>query len=346
VGSPPGTLVLDPNAPKPIVHVIAYGPDKLEEREITNMEDLASFVGKWPVTWVNVDGLGDLGVLRRIGEIFGIHQLILENVVNVPQRAKGQAFEERLFIVSRMVTLNEKLETEQMSIFTGDNFVVSFQEKPGDCLDPVRDRIRKSLGRIRQLGPDHLLYALLDAVIDNYFPVLEKYGEILEGVEDQVVLKPDNETLSQIHEIRRELLILRRAAWPMREVANWLLRETIPIITPETRIYLRDCYDHAVQIIDLLENFREVGSGLMDAYLSSVSNRMNEVMKVLTVFAVIFIPLTFIAGLYGMNFNTAKSPWNMPELNWMFGYPFALGLMASTVIGMLIYFRRKGWLGS
>jgi magnesium transporter len=240
----------------------------------------------------------------------------------------------------------DQLQTEQVSLFLGERFVLTFQEKPGDCLDCVRDRIRSGTGRIRQAGPDYLAYAVLDAVIDNFFPVLEGAGEYLEELEATVLSNPDEGTVSKIHGIKRQLLRLRRAVWPQREALNSMLREGTSLIAEDTKVYLRDSYDHTIQIIDLLENYREIASGLMDVYLSSVSNRMNEVMKVLTIFAAIFIPLTFIAGIYGMNFDPERSPWNMPELDWYLGYPFALGLMAAVGVGMLVYFRHKGWIGS
>jgi magnesium transporter len=210
----------------------------------------------------------------------------------------------------------------------------------------VRDRIRKGGNKIRNTGPDYLAYALLDAFIDNYFPFLEQLGERLETLEDEVILRPDTQTITQIHRIKRDLLTMRRAVWPLRDALTSLIRESTPLITDDTRIYLRDCYDHTIRLIDLLETYREIATGLTDIYLSSMSNRLNEVMKVLTIFTAIFIPISFIAGVYGMNFNPNSSPWNMPELNWKWGYPFALALMAAVAIVLLIYFRRKGWLTS
>src|SRR4030095_7850244 len=241
---------------------------------------------------------------------------------------------------------DEALDTEQLSIFLGRNYVLTFQEHPGDCFDTVRDRISKAGGRIRNCGPDYLAYALIDAFIDDYFPVLEKYGERLEELEDEVITRADTQVIAQIHQVKRDLLVLRRAIWPLREAVNSLVRDPTPLISEETRIYLRDCYDHAVQLIDLLENYREIASSLVEVYLSSVSNRLNEIMKVLTIFTVVFIPLNFIASIYGMNFNTESSPWNMPELNWRYGYPFTLGLMAAVALSMLIFFRKKKWIRS
>ena len=347
-GAAPGTLAVDPEALGSRVRVIAYGPSAITRKQIDDPQAIREFLDRWPVTWVNVDGLGDAVTLGRIGEVFDLHRLSLEDVVNVHQRAKVEPYSKYHFIVGRMVDSgsDEALSTEQLSIFLGRNYVLTFQEQPGDCFDTVRDRISKGGGRIRNCGPDYLAYALIDAFIDDYFPVLEKYGERLEVLESQVITRVDNQMIAQIHQVKRDLLVLRRAIWPLREAINSLIRDPTPRISDETRIYFRDCYDHAVQLIDLLENYREIASSLVEVYLSSVSNRMNEIMKVLTIFTVVFIPLNFIASIYGMNFNTERSPWNMPELDWAYGYPFTLGLMAAVALSMLIYFRRKRWLGS
>jgi magnesium transporter len=325
--------------------MIAYGPEEFEERDIHDPKEIKAFIGRYPVLWVNVNGLGDAKLIGQLGELFGLHRLALEDVVNTGQRAKMEDYDNHLFIVSRMATLDEQLLTEQISLFLGEKFVLTFQEHEGDCLDCIRERIRKATGRIRKAGPDYLAYTLLDTIIDHYFPVLEKYSEHLEIMEDQVIENPEKEMVSRIHQIKRELMTLRRAVWPQREMINSLMRESTPFIAADTHIYLRDGYDHVIQIIDMLENYRELASGLMDAYLSSVSNRMNEVMKVLTIFAAIFIPLTFIAGIYGMNFDPEVSPFNMPELKWFWGYPLALTLMAVMAITMLVYFYKKGWVG-
>jgi magnesium transporter len=296
--------------------------------------------------WVNVDGLGDAEVIRQLGRIFDLHHLALEDVVNVHQRAKVEQYNNHFYVVARMTEMHERLETDQLSLFLGRNYVLTFQEVAGDCFDPVRHRIREKGCLIRQSGPDYLAYALLDASIDNYFPIIEKYGEQIETLEDRVVLHPGSQFVTEIHELKRELLTLRRAVWPLREAVSALIREPSPLITQETRIYLRDCYDHTIQVIDLLENYRDIAASLIEVYLSSVNNRLSEIMKFLTIFTTIFIPLNFIAGIYGMNFNTERSPWNMPELNWHFGYLLILIIMLTSCVGMLIYFRRKGWIGS
>ena len=345
-GASPGTITTDPQAPHPKIHMIAYGPESAIEEEVHDVESIRNHLAQWPVVWVNVDGLGDAEVIRQLGQIFDLHRLAMEDVVGVHQRAKVEQYDSYYYVVARMAEMHDILETDQLSLFWGRNYVLTFQEKAGDCFDPIRLRIRKKDGRIRTSGPDYLAYSLLDASIDNYFPILEKYGEQIEALEDQVVLRPSSQFVPEIHELKRDLLGLRRAVWPLREAVSGLIREPSPLIAQETRLYLRDCYDHTVQIIDLLENYRDVAASLMEVYLSSVSNRLNEIMKFLTIFTTIFIPLNFIAGIYGMNFNTEKSPWNMPELNWYFGYPLAGGLMAVLCVGMLIYFRRKGWIGS
>lgn len=326
--------------------MIAFGPDALLEKKIRDPREIADFLEKYPVTWINVDGLGDAAVIQALGEIFGIHRLALEDVVNTHQRPKVEQYDKHVFIVGRMVEMGQRVEMEQLSLFLGKNFVLTFQEAAGDSFDPVRARIRKAGGRIRNAGPDYLAYALLDAFIDHYFPVLEAYGERLEAMEEEVISRPGPPLVSRIHEIRRDLMGLRRAIWPLREAVNSLVREPRPFITDETRIYLRDCYDHTIQIIDLLENYRDIASSLMEVYLSSMGNRLNEVMKILTMFTALFIPLSLVAGIYGMNFNTEKSPLNMPELTWYFGYPFALCLMAAVALGMFLFFRKKGWLGT
>jgi magnesium transporter len=337
-GSPPGTLLPDPQAPRPVMQIIAYGPAEFIEKDIASPEEVLPLLGQYPVLWLNVDGLGDAGTLRKFGDIFSIHPLALEDVINAHQRPKVEPYDRYLFIVLQMLLAGPRLDTEQLSLFLGANFVVTFQERPGDCFTPVRERIRKNQGRIRSAGPDHLAYAILDAVIDNYFPALERYGEQLEVLEQEVVTQPARQTLAKIHDVKRDLLILRRAVWPAREALNSLVRDESPFIADETRTYLRDCYDHAVRVIDIVETDRETAFGLLEAYLSSMSNRMNEIMKVLTIIATIFIPLTFIVGIYGMNFIY------MPELQSRWGYPAVMATMAAIAGGMLLYFRRKGWL--
>lgn len=343
-GASPGTIVAPPNAPRPIIRVIAYGSDAVEEREIKDLAEIKTWLTRWPVTWINVDGLGDAATIARLGEIFGLHSLALEDVVNVHQRAKLEDYGDHLFIVARMAHDGEKIETEQVSLFVGRNYVISFQERGGDCLDPVRHRIRTHKGKIRGVGSDYLAYAILDAIIDAYFPVLEEFSERLDALEDRVLDHRDPDASGHLHAIKHDLLMLRRAVWPHRDVMNALTRDDNPLIRSETRVFLRDCYDHVVQLMDLVETYREVGSDLRDAYLSALSNRLNETMQVLTVIATLFIPLTFIVGVYGMNFDYEASPWNMPELKLYYGYPAIWLVMLAIAAGQLYFFWRKGML--
>lgn len=338
-GAQPGTLVIDATVP-PRLHAICYGPERLEESE-PPADGLRALVRADSVTWIDVQGLGSEEVLRSIAQQFQIHPLALEDVVNVPQRPKVEAHGDQLLIVGRMAFLNEDgaLEREQVSLLLGPNYVLTFQERYGDVFDPVRARIRQGGPVFRTGGAAYLAYALLDAVVDGYFPVLEYFGERLEHLEVEAIGSPRPAVASEIHEIKGDLLGLRRAVWPMREVLASLMREDLPFMAGKLQAHLRDCYEHCVQVIDVLETYRELSGGLMDVYLSSVANRQNEVMRVLTVMASIFIPLTFLAGIYGMNFE------HMPELHTRWGYPLTLVLMAGLAGLMLVYFWWKGWLG-
>ena len=323
--------------------MMAYDSATLTERTIKTPDEILPFLQSSNVVWVNICGLGSTELLEEFGCLLNLHMLALEDVLNTSQRPKTEDYGDHLFIVTRMAGVRDNiLDIEQVSMFVGKKFVLTFQEKTGDCLDPVRARIRAG-GRLRTLHSDYLAYAIIDAVIDGYFPVLENYGEKLYALEDEVVGQPRHELITRIHESKRDLRSLRHSLWPMREMLNGFSADT-DVVREETRPYLRDAHDHIIQILDMLETYREMASGLVDIYLSSVSNRMNEVMKVLTIIATIFMPLSFLVGLYGMNFNTNISPWNMPELNWRFGYFFALGLMATVAGGLLAYFRRRKWL--
>lgn len=343
VGAAPGTLIIDESWPAPCIEAIAYGPDESWTGKDLKATELAALKAKWPVLWVNVCGLGDESTLRLVAREFGLHRLALEDVVTLHQRAKLEPFGDQLFMVARMMNMAE-MSSEQLSLFLIDGVVLTFQEREGDCFDRVRERIRHGQGIIRRSGADYLAYALLDATIDSYFPILESVGMLLSDLEDEVLESPEKSTAEQIHETKRRLIALRRNIWPHRELMSALDREVSPLLQPETRVHIRDVYDHTIQIIDLVESYREVSSDLMGLYLSSVSNRMNEVMKVLTIFATIFMPLGFIAGVYGMNFDPDVSRWNMPELGWTFGYPFALGLMAGSAALLIYILWRKGWI--
>ncbi|HTK84548.1 MAG TPA: magnesium/cobalt transporter CorA [Patescibacteria group bacterium] len=329
---------------QPKITLIGYDPTNLEEYSAENVDQLKPLLQKWPTVWINVDGLGSTDVISALGKMFGLHLLALEDVTHLGQRPKAEQYENNVFITTQMIHARaEGLETEQISIFIGKNFVLTFQERAGDCFDPVRKRL-KAAGVPRQhfMHSDYLAYTLLDAIIDEYFPILEMFGDRLDLIEDQVVSHPERSVIGDTHQVKRELQQMRRNLWPMREmISNF---SSTSFVDEKNRPYLRDCSDHVIQALDMLETFRERASGLVDIYLSSISAHMNEIMKVLTIIATIFMPLSFIASLYGMNFDTT-SPWNMPELHWRYGYLYSLGLMALSIIAMLIYFRRKGWLG-
>jgi len=346
-GSLPGTLTIDKEAPPTTIVLIDYNHAERTRVQLEKPEDCERYLDTESVSWVDVLGLGSEEVLLRLGKVFNLHPLVLEDIVNVPQRPKVEDYEDHLVIITQMVLLKEQgssFWSEQVSFVLGKHYLLTVQEEPKrDCFQPVRDRIRTGKGTIRKQGADYLAYTLLDAIMDGFFPVLETYGERIEELEEEVVTNPTRQTLEKIYRVRRELLALRRAIWPQRDAINALIRDGSDLISPEVRVYLRDCYDHAVQVMDLVETYRELASGLMDVYLSSVGNRMNEIMKFLTVMSSIFIPLTFIAGIYGMNFNTDKSAWNMPELNWYWGYPLCLAVMLAIAAGLVFFFWRRGW---
>ena len=343
---PAGTIVADPDAPQALLNVLAFGPDSLLEKPAESLAWVEQQLGKYPVLWLNVDRADNPQVLAEVGRIFKIHPVALEGVRHPHQRPKVENYGDFVFIAMRMLARREaSIEIEQLSLFLCRNAVITFQEGiPGDCLESVRERLRKGDRSLRDAGADFLAYGLLDAVIDSYFPLLEDLGEQLEELESEVLLRTARKLGGCVHTIKRDLLCVRRAVWPLRDAINMLQREATTCVSKETQVFLRDSYDHCVQLIDLVETYRELGSSLMDVYLSSVSNRMNEVMTVLTIITTIFVPLTFVAGVYGMNFNTGVSPWNMPELNSRFGYPMALigmGLVAALELG---FFWSRGWL--
>jgi magnesium transporter len=341
-GTLPGTIIIDDNAPPPLIFLIDYNQNDLIHKQLSTPEECAAYLDKESVSWVDVQGLGSADILQRLRNVFDLHPLVLEDMVNVPERPKIEDYEDQLLIIARMIVLKENtwgFHSEQVSFVLAKNYLLTVQEEPEyDCLNGVRGRIAHNKGIIRKLGTDYLAYTLLDAIIDGFFPVLERYGERLEELEEEVMVNPNRQTLQQIYQIRRELLQIRRAIWPQRDVINSLIRDGYEPISDEVRIYLRDCYDHAVQVMDMVETYRELASGLMDVYLSAVSNKMNEIMKLLTVVSAIFIPLTFIAGVYGMNFE------HMPELKTTWGYPICLASMAALASGLMFFFWRRGWL--
>jgi magnesium transporter len=341
-GQPPGSLVFvgERKAERVTVSVIDYDAEHCDERE-ASAADCSPLRDTGTVSWINVDGLHDTEILGQLGEGFGLHPLVLEDIANTDQRPKAEDHEDYLFLVFKMLSYDDatqEVDAEQVSLVLGRHFLLSFQERPGDVFDEVRERIRTGRGRVRQMGPDYLAYCLLDAVVDHYYLVLEKVGERIETVQEAIVSDPRPETLETLHNMRRGVIFLRRAIWPLREVLAGLQRRDSGLISEGTDIYLRDVYDHIVQTMDTVETLRDMLSAMVDMYMSSVSNRMNEVMKVLTIIATIFIPLTFLAGIYGMNFE-----W-MPELGWKPAYFVVLGVMAVVAAVMLWFFRRKRWL--
>ncbi|MCU0533848.1 MAG: magnesium/cobalt transporter CorA [Hydrococcus sp. Prado102] len=346
-GTIPGTIRVQPDAAQSEIALIDYNANQAVRLTNLTLENCAAYLDTESVSWVDVSGLGSQEVLQQLGKIFQLHPLVLEDIINVPQRPKVEDYEDRLLIITQMVVLKEEGEgfwLEQVSLVLGQYYLLTVQEEPTrDTFEPVRDRIRNNRGTIRQRGVDYLAYALWDTIIDGYFLALEAYGERLEALENEVAIRPTKQTLTKIYQIRRELLALRRAIWPQRDAINTIIRDECSLVSKDVRIYLRDCYDHAVQIIDVIETYRELASGLMDVYLSAVGNRMNEVMKLLTVISTIFIPLTFLAGIYGMNFNTDISPFNMPELNWYWGYPLFWVVTIAIAFGLSFFFWRRGW---
>jgi len=342
VGLPPGTLIHvgKERSEEVNITVIDYDEKHFEEIEVKKVEECFPFKDKPTVIWVNIDGVHQVETIEAIGNHFGVHPLVLEDIVNTKQRPKMDDFGDYIFVVLKMIYYEEKediIKAEQVSLIIGPNFVISFQEVEGDILNSIRNRLKNSKGRIRKMGADYLAYALMDSVVDNYFVLLEKVGEKLENMEEDLLKNPTPETVQVIHSLKRDLILLRKSVWPLREVLSGLERGESKLIQKSTRIYLRNVYDHTIQVMDAIDSSRDMLSGMLDIYLSSVSNRMNEVMKVLTIIATIFIPLTFIAGIYGMNFQY------MPELGWRWGYFAVLFVMFVIGISMVKYFKRKKW---
>ncbi len=342
VGARVGTLVIPEESPPPKIRLIGYNASDVKEFDVDDVEQLMEAFTEQTVTWVDVQGFGDKALIQRIGNVFELHPLLLEDVVNAPQRPKAEAYGEQLLIIVRMVRINAEGETdmEQVSIVLAKNYVLTFQEQYGDVLDPVRRRIRSGKGRpIRTYGGDYLAYAIADTIVDGYYPVLESIGDHLESLEDAVISNPTPELLRELNRTKNRLINLRRAIWPQREAVNAMVRGDHDAVTEEVRVFLRDTHDHCVQTSEVAEMYREMVTGLVNTYLSSVANRTNEVMKVLTIMASIFIPMTFLAGIYGMNFE------NMPELRLAWAYPAVWIAMIGTAGGMVAYFWRKGWIG-
>ncbi|MFH1069080.1 MAG: magnesium/cobalt transporter CorA [Candidatus Glassbacteria bacterium] len=342
-GLPPGSLVFigEEKSHKPVIKIFDYDQDRFEEREERNLDQCMRYRKSDTVTWVNIDGVHDVELIREIGQLCDLHPLLLEDVLNTAHRPKLDEFEEHLFVLLKMIRFDddqERIRTEQVSLVLGKNFVLSFHESQGDVFESVRDRLRHSRGRIRRMGADYLAYCLIDAIVDEYFNVLEKIDERIERLEDDLMDDSGESTTHKIYSLKKDLIFLLKAIWPLREMVARLEKGESELVSDKLSIFLRDLYDHIIQVMETIESYRDVLTGLLDTYLSAMSNRMNTVMKMLTVIATIFIPLTFIVGIYGMNFE------HMPELHWHWGYPTVLGLMAAMTLSMLIYFRRKYWI--
>jgi magnesium transporter len=347
-GTAPATLIVPPEyqGRKPIVSLTEYDAHSMEERKIETIDDLLPCLENDKVSWINVDGLGDPEFFQQLGLHFRIHQLALEDIFNLGQRPKLDEYDRQLFIVLNMAYENPKGEIvfQQVSVVLADKFVITIQEQPGDVFNSVRQRLREAGGNARFMKADYLAYALIDAVIDQYFPIIESLGESMDDLQETLLDQPTRERVRELHEFKRLIARIRRAVWPQREVLGRLMRDETGLVATRTKPFFRDCYDHTVIMLDLLDAFREAARNIMDIYLSSISIRTSEIMRVLTVIASIFIPLTFIAGVYGMNFDPKLSPFNMPELEWPLGYPFAICLMLAVAIGMIVFFKRKKWL--
>ena len=341
-GMPPGTMVYtgEEREEDVLISSFSYDSESFTEKHLDEAEAISFLEENAGARWLNIDGLHKPKIIEAIGKKIGVHPLVMEDVLNVGQRPKLEDLGDSLFIVLKMLYINSegKVDSEQVSIILANNTVITFQERSGDVFDEIRKRIRTGKGQVRRKSADYLTYALMDAVVDNYFVVLEQLGDTMEGLEDDVISSPTPETLHAIHRLKREMIYLRKSVWPLREVIGGMLRGGSHLIKEDTMVYLRDVYDHTIQVVETIETMRDMISGMLDIYLSSISNRMNEVMKVLTIIATIFIPLTFVAGVYGMNFEI------MPELTWSFGYYLTLGIMAAISLVMVVFFRKKSWL--
>jgi magnesium transporter len=341
-GLSPGTLDKDPSFNKSEISFIYYDPTHLEERKISTLEECFHYKEKEGVIWINIDGVKNVEVMEKLGEIFHLHPLLLEDIAAGGQRPKLDDYEDHLFIIVKMLRYDEEkkeIDIEQVSFVLGKNYVLSFQEegKVGDVFNPNRERLRMNKGKIRKSGPDYLIYSLVDTIVDNYFYILENLGERLEDMEIQLISNPSPELLRSIYQLKREIIYLRKSVWPLREVISRLERDDLELITDNTRIFIRDVYDHTIQVIETIESYRDIVGGMLDIYLSSISNKMNSIMKVLTMISTIFIPLTFIVGLYGMNFKY------MPEIDWKYSYPVVWIIMLLIVGTMVLFFKKKKW---
>jgi magnesium transporter len=343
-GDTPGITVPEEPAPPPVIRVLAFGPDGLAEETVAEPAGIEPLRARWPVVWVDVEGVGDAQTIVALGELFDLHLLALEDVVHTHQRPKMEEYGDHDFVVLRMPLLGEGLVIEQVSLFFGEGFVLTFQERKGDCLEPLRTRIREARGQVCSRGADYLAYAVIDSVVDSFFPVVERYSDLLEALEDEVLDRPDRSILARTRDLRHDLLELRRTIRPLRDVVAGLRREDHVHVGSETRLYLRDCEDHAARLFELVETYRDMSAGLMDIYLSAAGHRMAQVAQILTVLGAVLLPMTLVTGLYGMNFDR-DAPWPMRELEWIHSYPLSLGLMVALTAGLLVLLWKKGWLG-
>lgn len=345
-GTPPGTLIEHP-VPQTVplrLHLIDFTADGMSEQDDVTLSECKASLERDDITWIHARGNVTPEVLRELGDAFGLHPLALEDVLNTGQRPKLENYDHQLFIIMSLPAWREEsLATEQVSLFMGEDYLISFHQGEGDPFEPVRKRLAASTGKMRARGADYLLYSLLDLLIDQGFPVLEDMGERIERVEEELLDKPTQHVLGEIHTLKRDLLLLRRMLWPQREVLTQLMRDDQTLIREEIKPYLRDCYDHTVQIMDLFETYRDMAASMLDVYLSSASQRLNEIMRVLTVITTLFIPPTFLVGVYGMNFDNPHSPWAMPELHSYYGYPLVWLVIIAMIVGMLVFFKRRGW---
>lgn len=347
-GSAPGVLRSNPLHHPSEMYVIGYGPDGYIEQKCHSVDEINRFLSVWPAVWVDVIGLGNIELIEELGSLFNLDRLSLEDVLDTGHRPKVEYYEHYVFAILKGGMMGEQFESEQISLFLKKNVVICFEEKPGHSFEQVRERIRRGTGKIRHSGSDYLFYALLDEVVDKYFPILDKINTQLTSTEEAIMMSADGrdkDIIQQIHHAKSDLLLMHRTMWPMTDIISMIMREESPLVTKPTRTYLRDCYDHSMQANDLSQFYRDTATSLLNTFLAYEGHKTNEIIKLLTLVSSVFIPLNFIASIYGMNFDSARSPLNMPELDWYYGYPFALSLMLAVALGMVALFRRRGWTG-
>lgn len=346
-GSAPGVLTVSPLSHPTELLIIGYGPDGYMEQVCSTIEEVEKFMAAWPMVWVNVIGLGNIQLIEDVGNLFMLDRLSLEDVLDTSHRPKVEYYENYLFTIIKAMQPADQFESEQLSIFLKKNVVVVFEEKPGSSFTQVRERIRRGTGKIRHAGSDYLYYALLDEVIDKYFPILDKLNQQLVALEDEIMTNAVDtqsaDVIQRIHTTKSDLLLMHRTIWPVSDIISMIMREDTPLITKAVRGFLRDCYDHSSQANEMTQFYRDTASGLLNTFLAYEGHKTNDIVKTLTIISAIFIPLNFIAGIYGMNFDPDISPFNMPELEWAYGYPFALAMMLLVALLMLVRFKKRGW---